>query len=146
MNKIEFMRLWDAYSGLLTPTQREITGLYFNLDLTLSEIAEQKGISRQAVSDCLSGCKKQLEEWENKLKFVNYNTNYGLQVSFMVTDAERWVEDFKAAHPDLSGEVEALEKILSKDYSAEVSAALADPNVRELMKKDFLVAAKADEN
>lgn len=67
MNKLQFMRLWDFYSGLLTPTQQEITNLYFNLDLTLSEIAAEKGISRQAVSDCLNGCKKQLEEYESKL-------------------------------------------------------------------------------
>ncbi|MCH5146446.1 MAG: DNA-binding protein [Clostridiales bacterium] len=70
MNKLEFMRLWDAYSALLTPTQQEITNLYFNLDLTLSEIAAEKGITRQAVSDCMSGCKKQLEEYESKLHVV----------------------------------------------------------------------------
>ena len=73
MDNIEFMRLWDAYSGLLTPTQQEITNLYFNLDLTISEIAQEKGISRQAVSDCLNGCKKQLEELENKLRVVELN-------------------------------------------------------------------------
>ncbi len=51
MNKTVFMRLWDIYNGLLTLTQQEITNLYFNLDLTVSEIAEEKGISRQAVSE-----------------------------------------------------------------------------------------------
>lgn len=70
MNKVQFMRLWDAYSSLLTPTQQDITNLYFNLDLTLSEIAEEKGISRQAVSDCLNGCKRQLEDYEEKLHVV----------------------------------------------------------------------------
>ena len=50
----------------MTPTQQEITDLYFNLDLTLSEIAEQKGITRQGVSECLKTCKKQLEEYEEK--------------------------------------------------------------------------------
>ena len=58
MDKIMFMRLWDLYGGLLTENQREITGLYFNLDLTVSEIAEQKGISRQGVSECLNLCKR----------------------------------------------------------------------------------------
>jgi len=67
MDKFTFIALWDIYRGLLTSTQREITDMYFNLDLTVSEIAEQKGISRQAVSDCLKGCKKQLEEYEQKL-------------------------------------------------------------------------------
>ena len=42
MADIRFSRLWDVYSPLLTPTQREITDMFFNLDLTVSEIAEQK--------------------------------------------------------------------------------------------------------
>lgn len=122
MDKIEFMRLWDVYSGLLTPTQKEITDLYFNLDLTLSEIAEQKGVSRQAVSDCLNGCKKQLEEYEEKLHVVKQNRDYSLQVSFMLTDAGRWAEKFAAAHPEYGCEVKELTDILERDYSAGVGA------------------------
>ena len=57
------------YSPLLTATQREITDLYFNYDLSLGEIAEQKGVSRQSVSDCLQKCRKQLESYEGKLQF-----------------------------------------------------------------------------
>lgn len=67
---MKFMRLWDVYSPLLTKTQQEITHLYFNCDLSLGEIAEQKGVSRQSVSDCLQKCRKQLEEYEGKLGFV----------------------------------------------------------------------------
>lgn len=66
---LAFMRLWDLYSPLLTATQREITDLYFNYDLSLGEIAEQKGVSRQSVSDCLQKCRKQLEKYEEKLGF-----------------------------------------------------------------------------
>ena len=69
MDKFSFITLWDAYNGLLTQTQQEITDLYFNLDLTVSEIAAEKNVSRQAVSECLKGCKKQLEEYEDKLHF-----------------------------------------------------------------------------
>ena len=56
-----FLSLLDLYSPLLTQTQREIADLYFNYDLSLGEIAEQKGVSRQSVSDCLSKCRKQLD-------------------------------------------------------------------------------------
>ena len=66
---LHFLRLWDLYSPLLTPTQREITDLYFNYDLSFGEIAEQKGVSRQSVSDCLQKCRKQLEGYEEKLGF-----------------------------------------------------------------------------
>jgi len=67
---LEFLRLWDAYSPLLTEKQREIMNLYFNFDLSLGEIAEQKGVSRQSVSDCLKKCRKQLEDYEAKLGFL----------------------------------------------------------------------------
>ena len=67
---LRFVRLWDLYSPLLTKTQREISHLYFNCDLSLGEIAEQKGVSRQSVSDCLQKCRKQLETYEEKLGFV----------------------------------------------------------------------------
>lgn len=128
MNKIEFMRLWDAYSGLLTPTQQEITNLYFNLDLTLSEIAAEKGISRQAVSDCMNGCKKQLAEYEEKLHMVKLTTELSLEVSFMITKAGVWAEKFAEAHPEFAEEVGQLKDILEKDYSAEVQSALNKNN------------------
>ena len=67
---VHFLSLWDLYSPLLTATQREITDLYFNYDLSLAEIAEQKGVSRQSVSDCLQKSRKQLEKYEEKLGFA----------------------------------------------------------------------------
>ncbi len=67
---LEFLRLLDLYSPLLTKTQREITDLYFNYDLSLAEIAEQKGVSRQSVSDCLNKSRKQLVSYEEKLGFA----------------------------------------------------------------------------
>ncbi|MBE5747894.1 MAG: hypothetical protein E7352_06965 [Clostridiales bacterium] len=67
---LHFLQLLDLYSPLLTATQREISDLYFNYDLSLGEIAEQKGVSRQSVSDCLQKCRKQLEKYEEKLGFA----------------------------------------------------------------------------
>ena len=92
MDKIPFITLWDIYKGLLTPTQREITDLYFNYDLTLSEIAEQKGISRQGVSECLNTCKRQLEEYEEKLHLCERIREICLEQSFLLTDAAKWAD------------------------------------------------------
>ena len=67
---LQFVRLWDLYSPLLTKTQQEITHLYFNCDLSLGEIAQQKEVSRQSISDCLQKSRKQLEMYEEKLGFL----------------------------------------------------------------------------
>ena len=115
MDKFTFIGLWDVYGGLLTEVQREITDMYFNLDLTVSEIAKEKGISRQAVSDCLKGCKKQLEEYEEKLHFYKRLQNSSLQFSFMATDINVWAENFKTAHPEFTEDINKLTDILNKD-------------------------------
>lgn len=120
MDKVSFTTLWDTYSGLLTPTQQEITDMYFNLDLTVSEIAAEKNITRQAVSECLKGCKIQLEEYEEKLHLLKRLKDISLQLSFMATDAELWAESFKSAHPEFSKDVDKFLEILKKDYSEEV--------------------------
>lgn len=124
MNKLEFMRLWDLYSGLLTPTQQEMTSLYFNLDLTVSEIAEQKGVSRQAVSECLTQCKKQLEGYENSLHHAKMLTEGDLRMSFILTKAGRWAEEFLRLHPEYAADIANLNKILNSDYSDEISEAI----------------------
>lgn len=124
MNKTEFMRLWDIYSGILTPTQREFTDLYFNFDLTVSEIAAEMGVTRQAVSECLQTCKKQLEEYENKLGFAKNIDKISLEISFLLTDVNIWAENFKLAHPEFEKEIAKLSEILEKNYSDEASAAL----------------------
>lgn len=101
MDKISFMRLWDIYNGLLTPTQQELTNLYFNLDLTVSEIADEKGITRQAVSECLKNCQKQLEEYEKKLKFAG-----------LVSDLDAWADKTKAECAEYAVPAEEVIKIL----------------------------------
>ncbi|MDE7265156.1 MAG: DNA-binding protein [Clostridia bacterium] len=114
MDKLSFISLWDVYGGLLTAVQRDITDLYFNKDLTVSEIAEQKGISRQAVSDCLKSCKNQLEEYEQKLHVVKRLEEISLDVSLKITEAGIWAEEFKAAHPEFTEDISKLQNILAK--------------------------------
>ncbi|MDE5766719.1 MAG: DNA-binding protein [Clostridia bacterium] len=124
MDKIQFMRLWDLYGKLLTPNQQEITDMYFNLDLTVSEIAEQKGISRQGVSECLNLCKKQLQEYDDKLQHDRLLAEGDLLTSFMMTDVGIWAEKFVKSHPEYAEDIAQLTAILDKDYSQEIAAGL----------------------
>ncbi|MGN1104019.1 MAG: hypothetical protein ACI4QI_04010 [Candidatus Coproplasma sp.] len=121
MDKLRFMRLWDLYGGLLTDTQREITDMYFNLDLTVSEIAEQKGISRQGVSDCLNICRKELAGYEDRLGHDKLLSEGDRYVSFLLTDVGRWADKFLLLHPEYAEDIAALREILERDYSEEIA-------------------------
>ena len=108
----QFMRLWDLYSPLLTATQREITDLYFNFDLSLAEIAEQKGVSRQSVSDCLNKSRKQLESYEKKLGLDKLLTDGDHAFSSYMTEVNRWIAKNKQKQ-EWQTELEALEERLN---------------------------------
>ena len=109
---LAFLRLWDLYSPLLTQTQREITDLYFNYDLSLAEIAEQKGVSRQSVSDCLNKCRKQLEGYDEKLHFSKLLQDGDRAFSAYMTTVARWIDEQKQTGENVKS-VCALEKSLS---------------------------------
>ena len=63
-NQLEMTLLFDYYGDLLTEKQKTCFDLYYNQDLSLSEIAEQAGISRQGVHDTLVRAEAQLEQFE----------------------------------------------------------------------------------
>ena len=62
--------LFDFYGELLTDRQKEFFDLYYNEDLSLSEIAENEGISRQGVRDGIKRGEQILQEMEEKLQFA----------------------------------------------------------------------------
>ena len=122
---LHFLRLWDLYSPLLTATQREITDLYFNYDLSLGEIAEQKGVSRQSVSDCLQKCRKQLESYDEKLKFDKALTDLSREYSACMTTLKRWMSEQRTANPNFSACLDELEFALKQtaiEFSAETES------------------------
>ncbi len=64
---LELSLLCDIYGSLLSQKQREALDLYYNEDLSLSEIASQVGISRQGVRDQIKHGEKLLLEFEENL-------------------------------------------------------------------------------
>ncbi len=58
--------LLDFYGELLTEKQRECCDLHYNEDLSLSEIAEQAGVSRQGVWDNIRRAEAAMQEMEEK--------------------------------------------------------------------------------
>jgi predicted DNA-binding protein YlxM (UPF0122 family) len=62
--------LFDFYGDTLTDRQKEFYDLYYNEDLSLSEIAENYGISRQGVRDVIVRAEATLTELEDKTGII----------------------------------------------------------------------------
>lgn len=62
--------LYDFYGQLLTEKQQEALQLYYSYDLSLGEISEQLGVSRQAIYDTIKRSEKLLFDYEQKLGLV----------------------------------------------------------------------------
>ena len=64
---MRFAYLVDFYGELLSDSRREAARLYYNEDLSLAEIAEITGITRQGVRDSIAKARMQLLSYEEKL-------------------------------------------------------------------------------
>lgn len=67
---IRINNLLDQYGKLLTTHQMEVLSLYYQMDLSLSEISEQLNISRNGVYDAIKKGINLLEKYESKLHLV----------------------------------------------------------------------------
>ena len=67
IDKLKYVLLADFYSNLLTEKQQEFLSLYYEEDLSLGEISERFGISRQAVYDSIRSSEMCLERFETEL-------------------------------------------------------------------------------
>lgn len=75
----EIGMLYDFYGKLLTPKQSNFLEMYYENNLTLSEIAENLNISRQAVHDTLRKVELILHEYENNLGLIEkFHINQGI--------------------------------------------------------------------
>ena len=67
---MEITLLCDFYGDMLTEKQRDMIDLYYGNDLSLAEIAENEGITRQGVRDSINRAENQLPEMEERLGLV----------------------------------------------------------------------------
>jgi hypothetical protein len=96
--------LYDFYGELLTSHQRRIYEDAVYNDLSLSEIAEDNGISRQGVHDLLKRCDKALADYENKLHLVEKFTHIKQKVEAI----ERLTAKVPSGAQQAEGSMEAL--------------------------------------
>ncbi|MCF6095806.1 YlxM family DNA-binding protein [Thermovorax subterraneus] len=100
--------LYDFYGPFLTEKQREFFELHFFNDWSLSEIAENYGVTRQNVFDVVNRSTALLEEYEKKLGMVE-------RFMSMTRDIERILKSLEELRPFVMGEGKAkLEKIYNE--------------------------------
>lgn len=68
--RIRLIGLYDLYGSLLTAHQREVMEMHYLQDLSLGEIAEQSGTTRQAAHDVLRRVENILENYEINLRLA----------------------------------------------------------------------------
>ena len=104
--------LLDFYGELLTPRQRSCFSMHYNEDLSLAEIAEHMGISRQGVRDLIVRAEATLTQTEEKIglvrrfseqKFVLDRMQTQLQELIFLTDGKA-----KALSQSLLAELESI--------------------------------------
>ena len=94
---VEQALLYDFYGELLTDHQKQVyEDVVFN-DLSLSEVAEDRGISRQGVHDMIKRCNRILQDYEEKLGLVEkfVKTQEKVQEIHRLTQEYRKTEDKK---------------------------------------------------
>ena len=73
MEAVEMLLLFDYYGDMLTERQRMCLDLRYNQDLSLAEIAEELGVSRQGVHDNITRAEAHLAKMEAKTGCVRRN-------------------------------------------------------------------------
>ena len=110
MDKIlEQTLLYDFYGELLTDHQKQIYEDVVLNDYSFSEVAEEKGISRQGVHDLIKRCNKILQEYESKLHLVEKFVTIKEQIEVMEKSLRETEEpDKEALVRQLNGILENL--------------------------------------
>lgn len=89
MEPLEMTLLYDYYGDLLTERQRSCVDLRYNQDLSLAEIAQELGVSRQGVFDNLSRAEALLRNMEEKTGCVRRALQARKAVSKILSAADQ---------------------------------------------------------
>ena len=92
--KVEVSMLCQLYGKLLTEKQYEFIDDYYNNDLSLSEIAENNDITRQAVRDIIKKGEKKLFEYEEKLQFMKRTLNQEKRIEKALAELTKIQKDY----------------------------------------------------
>ena len=99
--------LLDFYGDVLTERKKEVLDMYYNEDLSLAEIAEQIGISRQGVRDLIKKAEEEIFFLEEKLGLAQKMSALKIHSDNMLRIAENG-----GLSPEVQKEIEEIAKII----------------------------------
>ncbi len=101
---VEYGRLFEIYGKLLSEDRQEIMTDYFQFNMTLAEIADERKISRQAVLDSVNKSCEKLSVFENSLQILKRKQD--------LTNSLQELEILAENHPEIKAKVEKILKEL----------------------------------
>ncbi|MCI8443841.1 MAG: putative DNA-binding protein [Clostridia bacterium] len=109
--KVKISMLCEFYGKLLTEKQLEFIDDYYNNDLSLSEIAQNNNITRQAVRDIIKKGEKKLFEYEEKLMFMKRTLNQEKKIEKALSELTKIQKD--DSDKQIASVLESIKKELS---------------------------------
>lgn len=105
--------LFDFYGALLTEKQQRCLEMHFLHDLSLSEIADQFSVSRQAIYDIIHRAEQVLTSYEEKLKFVERYQHEQHEIK-AIYDAIEHLPENSSERADIKAVLIKLSKLIGK--------------------------------
>ncbi len=99
-DRFTVIRLFDIYARLLTPRQQQLVRMYFHEDLSLGEIAEYFGVTRQAIHDSLRRSLAELFRYEERLGLAQQARSAERRKLEALRQLDRLEEEVRALGPD----------------------------------------------
>ena len=104
---MRYSLLLDFYGELLPSAQRDMIDLYYNEDLSLSEIAENTGITRQGVRDSIKRAEETLQTYEQKLGLADKFHRIGEKSE----EAESLLHSLKSKYPEAATDLDHVAEL-----------------------------------
>lgn len=108
-NRVNISILNAYYGNMFNQHQKEIMRLYYDCDMSLAEVSDELGITRQGVRESLMRSANKLNEWEGKLKVVEKSDAVTAKLEEIINEIPQIsIEDVKIKLQDLVNSIKEI--------------------------------------
>ncbi len=110
---LRYGKLYDYYSDVLNERHKKVIKEYYLMDLSLREIAENLGITRQGVYDLLKRAEKNLDEIDSKLNIIKKQEKFKNNIQKKAQEINKNIEqeDYKNLKEHFNELVDLINKL-----------------------------------